>query len=93
MKKIIISIRPEWLSKILNGEKTIELRKSIPVFPCRVLIYCTKDRKRPIYLPWEFNIYKRNGEYMTDCDFAKGNGKIVAEFTLVYVDKIYYGKR
>ena len=28
-KKIIISIRPEWVCKILNGEKTIEVRKKI----------------------------------------------------------------
>ena len=26
---ILISIRPEWVEKILNGEKTIEVRKSI----------------------------------------------------------------
>lgn len=26
---IVISIRPEWLCKILNGEKTIEVRKKI----------------------------------------------------------------
>ena len=26
---ILISIRPEWVAKILNGEKTIEVRKSI----------------------------------------------------------------
>ena len=28
-KYIVISIRPEWLCKILNGEKTIEVRKKI----------------------------------------------------------------
>lgn len=28
-KNILISIRPEWLCKILNGEKTIEVRKKI----------------------------------------------------------------
>lgn len=28
-KYILISIRPEWLCKILNGEKTIEIRKQI----------------------------------------------------------------
>lgn len=28
---ILISIRPEWLVKILNGEKTIEIRKSSPL--------------------------------------------------------------
>lgn len=27
--KVLISIRPEWLCKILNGEKTIEVRKKI----------------------------------------------------------------
>jgi predicted transcriptional regulator len=30
MKSIIISVRPEWAQKILNGEKTLELRKSVP---------------------------------------------------------------
>ncbi len=28
-KAILISIRPEWLCKILNGEKTIEVRKKV----------------------------------------------------------------
>ena len=30
MKSIIISVRPEYAQKILNGEKTLELRKSVP---------------------------------------------------------------
>lgn len=29
-KVIIISIKPEWVCKILNGEKTIEVRKTAP---------------------------------------------------------------
>ena len=29
IKYILISIRPEWLCKILNGEKTIEVRKKV----------------------------------------------------------------
>lgn len=28
-KKILISIQPQWLCKILNGEKTIEIRKKV----------------------------------------------------------------
>jgi hypothetical protein len=28
-KYILISIRPEWLCKILNGEKTIEVRRTV----------------------------------------------------------------
>lgn len=45
MKSILISIKPEWVEKILNGEKTIEIRKTIPKceLPCKVYIYCTKD--------------------------------------------------
>ncbi len=44
MKRIIISIRPKWVACILNGEKTIEARKSAPKceLPIEVYIYCTK---------------------------------------------------
>ena len=28
MKAIMISIKPKWCAKIMNGEKTIEVRKS-----------------------------------------------------------------
>ena len=28
-KKVLISIRPQWMRKILNGEKTIEIRKKV----------------------------------------------------------------
>ena len=30
MKAIMISIKPKWVAKILNGEKTIEIRKAMP---------------------------------------------------------------
>ena len=44
IKSILISIRPEWVEKILNGEKTIEIRKTMPKcdLPIDVYIYCTK---------------------------------------------------
>lgn len=29
-KAVLISIRPEWCEKILNGEKTVEIRKKSP---------------------------------------------------------------
>lgn len=43
-KAILISIKPEWVEKILKGEKTIEVRKFMPRcdFPIDVYIYCTK---------------------------------------------------
>lgn len=45
-KAIIISINPKWVAKILNGEKTIEVRKHFPKdYKGWVYIYCTKDVK------------------------------------------------
>lgn len=29
-KAVLISIRPEWVEKILDGEKTLEVRKNRP---------------------------------------------------------------
>ena len=53
MKSILISIKPKWVAKILNGEKTIEIRKTCPKQlrgdtpikpePIDVYIYCTKE--------------------------------------------------
>ena len=43
-REILLSIKPEHLVKILNGEKTLEIRKTVPKceLPCRVRLYCTK---------------------------------------------------
>lgn len=42
-KAVLISIRPEWVEKILAGEKTLEVRKTRPNMetPFKVYIYCT----------------------------------------------------
>lgn len=44
MKSILISIKPKYVAKILNGEKTIEIRGDAPkcTLPIDVYIYCTK---------------------------------------------------
>ena len=83
MKEIMISIQPQWVEKILNGEKTIEIRKTKPKceLPCKVYIYCTKGKYEI------FNTLhgiKHNGihtGYLL-------NGKVVAEFTLKEVETI-----
>lgn len=88
MKAILMLIRPEWIAKIFSGEKTIEIRKRFPSnFKGWVYIYCTKNGDRPIYLPWEFDCHIEDGEYSADCDFEKGNGKVVARF---WCDKVEY---
>lgn len=42
-KAVLISIRPEWVEKILSGEKMLEVRKTRPKLetPFKVYIYCT----------------------------------------------------
>lgn len=48
MKCVLLSIRPKWCEKIVNGEKTIEVRKSRPKIetPFKCYIYCTKPNKK-----------------------------------------------
>lgn len=47
MKSILISIRPQWVEKIVRGEKTIEVRKKAPKeVPFKAYIYCTKANKK-----------------------------------------------
>lgn len=82
MKEIMISIQPRFVEKILNGEKTIEIRKTMPKceLPCKVYIYCTKNNGKWV------------GEYPSYqfCDNKLNclNGKVVAEFTLNKIDTI-----
>lgn len=79
MKHIMISIKPKWVAKILNGEKTIEIRKSMPKdLPCKVYIYCTKDKNHELVFHetiQQYEIYPINNTNIL-------NGKVVAEFTL-----------
>ena len=50
MKSVLISIRPKWVEKIANGEKTIEVRKTAPKeVPFKCYIYCTKPKKPKKY--------------------------------------------
>ena len=82
-KAILISIKPKYVAKILNGEKTIEIRKSIPkgfgkeflgLGGIDVYIYCTKDKKYA-------NLINRGG-FLT--------GMVVAKFTLNKVEEIKF---
>lgn len=72
-KAVLISIRPKWVEKIANGEKTIEVRKTRPNLPTpfKAYIYCTL----PKYPHEDFiaTDYPRPQFY--------GGGKVVGEFT------------
>ena len=66
-----MSIQPKWLVKILNGEKTMEIRRSVPdcKLPIDVYLYCTKGK------PY---ISQKSRSKITKLM----NGKVVAKFTL-----------
>ena len=99
-KSILISIQPQWVEKILKGEKTIEIRKTMPKceLPCKVYVYMTKKRN--------FFMANRKGEEIwfgdglrydkteivkfPKCDVQYWHllGKVVAEFTLNKIENM-----
>lgn len=89
MKAIMISVKPEYTVKILNGEKILEIRKTIPKceLPCKVYIYCTKGSHNNWLRVYPFNI-RKNIYQLCDDSFNALNGTVVAEFTLNKIDTI-----
>ena len=101
-KSVLISIRPEWCTLIARGFKTVEVRKSRPKLetPFNVYIYCTKGKEK--LLDVMFDGDECYGEtYHGDPVFIKGfperfynenyecgNGKIIGEFVVNYIDEI-----
>lgn len=82
---VLISIKPEWVCKILNGEKTIEIRKTTPKcdLPIDVYIYCTKAKPN-LYRHIRQEFFHRK----TTLKAGLWNGKVVAKFTLRNVEEI-----
>ncbi len=79
MKAVLISIRPKWCEKIVNGEKTIEVRKSRPKLetPFKCYIYCTKDAKKQF---WTGPKYSYADDHSHNAFDKCGNGKVIGEF-------------
>jgi len=49
MKAILISIKPQYVEKIINGTKKYEFRKTLPKNICdTMLIYCTSPIKKVV---------------------------------------------
>lgn len=89
MKSILISIKPEWVALILNGNKIVEIRKTIPKceLPIKVYIYCTKAKTTNRHL------LKLDDE-ISGTHFVIGHygeridGLVVAEFMLNRVEEL-----
>lgn len=95
MKAILMSIRPQWVAKILNGEKTIEIRKRFPKdFVGWVYIYCTKEDSLSRLKDYPNDRYVCEQNFKCE-DFPKldsgyeGKGKVVARFWCDKVDKVH----
>lgn len=103
MKAIMMSIRPEWVAKILNGEKTTEIRKHFPSdFVGWVYIYVTRNKP---YLYHEktnigsYDFYELTPDGVQDLPNYKHaytvghnlNGKVVARFWCDKVEKYFGG--
>ena len=80
MKSVMISIQPQWVEKILNGVKTVEIRKSVPKLkpPFKCYIYCTKAKVGKSH---QYDAFGVNGKPV-EC-----GGTVVAEFAC---DEIKY---
>ena len=76
MKSVLISIRPEWCAKIASGEKTIEVRKTVPKLetPFKCYIYETQGKTE---IPW----MDEDGHMI-----FRGRGMVIGEFVC---DKIF----
>lgn len=89
-KAALISIKPKWCEKIINGDKTIEVRKTRPKIdtPFKCYIYCTiggQDLNIPISQERLMRDYLETGS-MKSLNCPLGNGKVIGEFTC---DRIY----
>ena len=88
-----MSIRPQWVAKILNGEKTIEIRKKFPIdYVGCVYIYCTKDRKQCLVRNNINKTYHLDTCYWDEFE-SNLNGKVVARFWCDKVDNYANGSK
>lgn len=75
MKAVMMSVQPKWCEKIVDGKKTIEVRKTRPKLetPFKCYIYCTSVKNMPLMKYVE--IHRKTGGKLDDW-----NGKVVGEF-------------
>lgn len=87
MKTILMSIRPRHVKNILNGEKTIEIRKKFPKdYVGWVYIYNTKTTKEGVL---KLAYIGNNLEFILSYDkTSKYQGKVVARFWCDKVEEI-----
>ena len=78
MKAVLISIQPQWCELIATGEKTLEVRKTVPKMetPFKCYIYCTLSGSN------EFFKYALNGDVAAwnRGKWGERKGNVIGEF-------------
>ena len=85
IKSVLISIRPKWCGLIVNGSKTLEIRKTKPRLqtPFKCYIYCTSSNVHECLLQNENGaklIHAINYKTAIPVGGYVGNGKVIGEF-------------
>ena len=75
-KSVLISIRPQWVEKIFNGSKTIEVRRTFP---------------RQLETPFKVFVYETKAQFVKSIrgactTFGYGRGTVIGSFVC---DKVY----
>ncbi len=82
MKDVLISIAPKWCKLIMDGQKTVEIRKSRPKIdtPFKCYIYCTLSGSRELLKEYGVdNWYKGK--------WSDKKGKVIGEFICDRISK------
>ena len=92
MKRIMISIKPNWVQKLATREKWLECRKNKALRKAieneikekgkaKVLLYCSQGKPN-------FIVKKLENKVWVDCGAA--NGKVVGYLVITHVYNVYY---
>ena len=91
MKSILISINPQHALNILNGSKTLELRKSVPKdFVGWVYMYVTKGGITIYKNKVEYDYVQGLGSVVNSWNNPRLNGKVVCRWWFDGYDKLDY---
>jgi predicted transcriptional regulator len=79
VKAVLLSIQPEWCKKILDGEKTVEVRRTCPVHgtPFKVYIYCTLAGSDSLFM----DALNRDVAAWNRGGWPEKRGRVIGEFT------------
>ena len=88
MKAVLISIQPQWCHRIIDGEKTIEVRKTKPKLdtPFKVYIYCSAGSYDWRKDPWTTAYFPPSGE----C--TNMSQMVIGEFVCDYIHPFFDDK-